>query len=189
MHHRRVGGKIFFSIAFFVIDLIVGDAASKPRSLHDDRAHNRAHNARTKKAAPPITAQVGVGQCATYIVSPDWLSASCAATPTNTSKLPPAVNAIDGSTHQHHSSFKRYAPYQGPIFDEGRNLVDFLGFNISRALYCNDAYMPQIKAHALRVRQCGHLAPKTSAAVRTAWPVISEEYFVSFMTDNTTWVL
>jgi len=180
MYYRFIGRKYFLCVVFVFNELSVGDAANKPRSLHDDRAHKRAHNPRNKKAAPPNTAQVEVGPCATYVVSPDWLSALCAATPTNTSKLPPAVNAIDGSTHQHHSSFKRYTPYLGPIFDEGRNIVDFLGFNISRALYCNDAYMPQIKAHALRVRQCGHLGPKTSAAVQTAWPVISEEYFCKF---------
>jgi hypothetical protein len=157
------------------------------RSSHDNQAHHRVYHAHPKRASPQREAESGseLEPCSTYVVSSDWLSASCANATNKSTELPLAINAIDGSSHQHHSSFKRYSPFLGSIFDRSRYLVDFLGFNISRALYCNDAYMPQIKAHALRVRQCGHLGPKTLAAVQTAWPVVSEEYFVSLSTvDN-----
>jgi hypothetical protein len=128
---------------------------------------------------------LGLKQCTAYAISPDWLSASCVNETSVDSAERPAINAIDGKSHELHPIFKRFNPYRGRLFDE-YNLVDFLGFTIPRALYCNQAYMHQTEAHALRVRQCGHLVPSASITVQTAWPVISEEYFVSVVYSKTT---
>ena len=61
-------------------------------------------------------------------------------------------------------------------------LIDFMGFVIMKSLYCNQAYLGQPRAHAIRVRQCQiyeELAKREDSApiFQTQWPVVSEEYF------------
>eukprot|EP00444_Apocalathium_aciculiferum_P060883 CAMPEP_0183594438 /NCGR_PEP_ID=MMETSP0371-20130417/171677_1 /TAXON_ID=268820 /ORGANISM="Peridinium aciculiferum, Strain PAER-2" /LENGTH=109 /DNA_ID=CAMNT_0025806151 /DNA_START=1 /DNA_END=327 /DNA_ORIENTATION=+ len=60
-------------------------------------------------------------------------------------------------------------------------MVDFMGMVIPKLLFCNEAYMGQTMAHALRVRQC-NIYDKVAAIqptpkIQLRWPVISEEYF------------
>ena len=43
---------------------------------------------------------------------------------------------------------------QGPVLTSHGLFVDFLGFTINASLYCNEDYMRQDVAHALRKRQC-----------------------------------
>ena len=58
------------------------------------------------------------------------------------------------------------------------HLIDFMGLVVPNSTYCNRAYLSQVDAHALRVRQCRLRATQNDGALlQTRWPVVSEEYF------------
>ena len=114
------------------------------------------------------------------LVAPDWLSASCDQATAKLVGRRNISNAINPHRkHAHHAAFQHFTPWRGSLPDGYH--VDFLGFTAPTPTFCNEAYMWQTRAHALRVRQCKlyeHLrtAGLHGGIVQTAWPVVSEEY-------------
>ena len=139
-----------------------------------------------KGAASRSTRNRG-GSCATAVViESDWLSLQCSATAATAEfSHVDAPNAVDRAlSKKHHRVFVESRPWLGPAsnFTSEELLVDFPGFIIPRALYCNRAYMIQPTVHALRARHYSDFLPPShqrasSLKVQTAWLVMSEEYF------------
>lgn len=136
---------------------------------------------------------------ALLVVNAAWSAVECRGSTRYELWLRPPINAINGAvahaSRRHHAAFYRgFMPWRGLALVSSGVLVDFLGMAVPFELYCNRAYLWQVEAHALRVRQCNvYMAlqatlraetraragavPVVPLILQTAWPVVSEEYF------------
>mmetsp|Transcript_82713 Transcript_82713/g.267826 ORF Transcript_82713/g.267826 Transcript_82713/m.267826 type:complete len:801 (-) Transcript_82713:377-2779(-) len=159
---------------------LAGIASQVEEENHDSpsKAQQHAHDEKSTTKEPVREPQPG--HC---MPSADWRHLRCSAEepPAAAGDRPEARNALDDQQYKHSPIFLQYRPFTGaPRTAEGL-LVDFMGLVIPKHLFCNEAYMSQPQAHALRVRQCpiydevAKMKPPPQLHLR--WPVISEEYF------------
>lgn len=121
------------------------------------------------------------GTNAVWTVYPDYRSLHCGTLAVKPRDMRP-VNALLPSfpTPQHLSAYLQFEPWRGRSRVHEDLLVDFIGMTIPYALYCNEAYIFQTQAHAIRTRQCSlfdELKRLGGGRVQHVWPVVSEEYF------------
>ena len=168
--------------ALAALPLFLAHDAEHPASEFTGKAA-QAHRSLRLPVQLPASSHA---QCSPMVVAQDWRSVKCdpggVVTPEEMSRLK-TTNAINPSiTKEHHPIFSQFLPWDGTLHPgDAHLLVDFLGFTIPRALYCNPAYISQPLAHALRVLQCSIFPQvhntQTAVQLQTAWPVVSEEYF------------
>jgi hypothetical protein len=98
-----------------------------------------------------------------------------------------AVNPLNTVTlYRHLPEFLAFPPFTVPFDFSVLNewVFDFTGMKTRRKRYCNDIYMSQGIAHALRVQACQRLRRDVEAntelgvdVVRFSYPLIGEEYW------------